>query len=128
MPKIKLHMQLETKLISCEILIKSSLNVDQQTGGSVKAIMVKNTILTVSISGSTLILWIGYFIFGNECFLWIDMLSNCLCLGLMFRFNDSLYSRFFCKLCHDFYLKRSNVLELKNIVTSNSEITRTASG
>lgn len=66
-----------------------------------KSLIVKNTILSLTGSISTVVCWLLWrFIFGvmTWLFLYFELFINCIVIGLMFKYNDNWYKRF-CKCC-----------------------------
>lgn len=86
-------------------------NTNKRLNG-VKHIMFKNTILTIAISISTLVAWIGFFMYPLlDILIYIDIFLNCLFLTLMFKYNDYIYDRVF-KVCNNYVLRKYQELEL----------------
>ena len=81
---------------------------------ALEALCVKNTILSVAGSVSTVscyLLWIGCQMnvskFGSGAiFLYLDLLFNCICIGLMFKQSEKHYERC-CGCCIRFCVRRS---------------------
>lgn len=91
--------------------------------------ILKNTILTISMVASTLILWVTYFViqWSRASFLmFIDAFLNCLLFGLMFKFNEHLYYNIFCKVCDRYFVERYIELELSQMVSSGSDNAKSA--
>ena len=111
-------------------LIKK-ISDENKKNNSIQKLMVKNTILTVSISISTFINYLIYFIDDKlDFFLYLDVFLNSLFISLMFKYNDNIYYKFICKLCNDYYQHRHKDLELVSYLSDerskNDTITSTS--
>eukprot|EP01083_Nonionella_stella_P084778 234764_1 len=70
----------------------SQINQQRQISlQSVRGVMVKNTVLTVLISVSTLFNWMLYFLGYGAVLVFLDVLFSCFLLSLMFEYNDKTY-------------------------------------
>ena len=69
---------------------------NEDTKIHLKILIVKNTILSVTGSITTIICWFGWYLTNFGILLYIDLCVNCMVIGLMFRYNDMWYKRF-CK-------------------------------
>ena len=88
-------------------------NTNKRLNG-VKHIMFKNTILTIAISISTLVTYIGFFIHPVlDILIYIDIFLNCLFLTLMFKYNDYIYDKVF-KVCNNYVWQKYQEIELAN--------------
>ncbi len=69
----------------------------------VKALIIKNSILTIVGTISTTVCWIGFLSSqngtgGNGIFIHLDLYINCIVIALMFKYNEKYYKRV-CKCC-----------------------------
>eukprot|EP01083_Nonionella_stella_P293553 998360_1 len=87
-------------VLKLKVLLSSNVDDHMQTklDFRYKSLIVKNSILTLTGSISTIaayIIWIASsFVTG----MYIDLLVNCLVIGLMFNYNTKIYKRL-CKCC-----------------------------
>ena len=58
-----------------------------------KALIVKNCILTLTGSVTSVTMYALYIMFDVGAFLYFDIFINCLVIGLMFAYNDDYYKR-----------------------------------
>eukprot|EP01084_Bolivina_argentea_P238255 400272_1 len=85
-------------------VLRSKRSNDDITGSfRLKSLIIKNTILTTTVTISTLVNWFMWLYFSSVigvgiCFLYFDMWFNCLVIGLMFSHNDKYYKKL-CKPC-----------------------------
>eukprot|EP01083_Nonionella_stella_P108169 314305_1 len=78
--------------------MKLKVLLSANTDNRLKALIVKNSILTVTGSISTVSSYLIWIILTFGTGLYIDLLVNCLVIGLMFKYNSKLYKRL-CKCC-----------------------------
>eukprot|EP01083_Nonionella_stella_P192734 712248_1 len=84
------------------VKLNAVLTLSEGASGSstfaLKSLIIKNTILTVAGSVSTLINWMLWFANVGISFLYLDIWFNCVIISLMFKYNDKYYKRL-CKVC-----------------------------
>merc|ERR1712154_760933 len=89
--------------------LKKVLNLNQSSGVDdkkifkMKALVIKNAILTMLGSLSTIINWILWILLSNSLsigpmLIYLDLFTNSLLIGLMFNYNDKYY-KILCKYC-----------------------------
>ena len=82
-------------------LLKSKL--DEESSWKLKALIIKNSILTATAASTTFIFWFLWLSFGAALrvgigFLYFDYWLNCFLVGLMFEYNEKYYLRL-CPKC-----------------------------
>ena len=111
------------QVVNAMRMMANNCSTNKRLNG-VKHVMLKNTILTIAISISTLIAYIGFFIHPVlDVLIYIDIFLNCLFLTLMFKYNDYIYGRIF-KICDNYVLRKYQELELASRPSESMENAR----
>ena len=92
-------------IFGCKLkrVLRNGGDNDPKSSFKLKSLIIKNTILTTLGSVSTLFNWFAWLILTpltgvGIFFLYFDVWFNCLCLALMFRYNENSYKQL-CKYC-----------------------------